>query len=74
MIRQIPDDQEVYLDKEGFTSIIFDLCVRVGESGSSDAIDGRALTTHLEEIDPEGAAAGELRVWNSGRTVFDKLP
>lgn len=70
-LRQVPDNQEVYIDKDGFTSIIVEIDERVGESGSSAEIDGTALTTHLREIvgdDIEG-----LKVWNTTPTQFSKL-
>ncbi|KAI6779456.1 ran guanine nucleotide release factor-like protein [Emericellopsis cladophorae] len=70
-LRQVPDNQEVWIDKDGFTSIIFDIVERVGEPGSSPQIDGRALTTHLEDLvgeDTEG-----LKVWNTAETEFSRL-
>ncbi|KAI1371908.1 Mog1p/PsbP-like protein [Hypoxylon crocopeplum] len=70
-IRQVPDNQEVYIDKDGFTSIIFDINERVGGPGSSAEIDGRALTTHLQELvgdDIEG-----VKVWNTTPTLFTRL-
>ncbi|KAI0505361.1 Mog1p/PsbP-like protein [Xylaria bambusicola] len=70
-LRQVPDNQEVYIDKDGFTSIIIEINERVGEDGSSEEIDGTALTTHLREIvgdDIEG-----LKVWNTTPTQFSKL-
>jgi len=70
-LRQVPDNQEVWIDKDGFTSIIFDITERVGEAGSGPEIDGKALTTHLEELvgnDVEG-----LKVWNTAETVFSRL-
>jgi len=71
-IRQVPDNQEVYLDKDGFTSIIFDITERVGPPGSSDATDGAALTIHLEEIVDSDVES--LKVWSTTRTQFSKLP
>ncbi|KAI0542492.1 hypothetical protein GGR58DRAFT_497043 [Xylaria digitata] len=70
-LRQVPDNQEVYIDKEGFTSIIVEINERVGGGGSSPEIDGAALTTHLEEV--VGADAEGLKVWNTTRTQFSKL-
>lgn len=70
-LRQVPDNQEVFIDKDGFTSIIFDITERVGGAGSSDEIDGRALTTHLEEL--VGTDADTVKVWNSTETEFSKL-
>lgn len=62
----------MYLDKDGFTSIIFDITERVGGPGSSDVTDGEALTTHLEEI--VDSETDILKVWSTTRTKFSKLP
>jgi len=70
-LRQVPDTQEVYIDKTGFTSIIFEICERVGPAGSGAEIDGRALTTHLEEL--VGDDVDTVKVWNSTETVFSNL-
>ncbi|KAI0474235.1 Mog1p/PsbP-like protein [Xylaria cf. heliscus] len=70
-LRQVPDNQEVYIDKEGFTSIIVEINERVGSEGSSAEIDGRALTTHLEEV--VGEDVDRLKVWNTTPTQFSKL-
>ena len=67
----MPDNQEVYIDKDGFTSIIFEICERVGPSGSSAEIDGRALTTHLEDL--VGDDADTVKVWNTTDTEFSEL-
>ncbi|KAI8627491.1 Mog1p/PsbP-like protein [Xylariaceae sp. FL1651] len=71
-LRQVPDNQEVYIDKDGFTSIIFEINERVGGGGSSAEIDGRALTTHLEEIVGEDDVE-RLKVWNTTPTQFSRL-
>jgi hypothetical protein len=71
-IRQVPDNQEVYLDKESLTSIVFDILERVGPPGSSDATDGTALTIHLEEI--ARSDVDTLKVWGTTSTKFSKLP
>lgn len=71
-IRQVPDHQEVYLDKDGFTSIIFDITERVGVAGRGPAIDGAALTTHLEDI--VDSDTDTVKVWNTSNTKFSKLP
>ncbi|RDL30449.1 Ran-interacting Mog1 protein [Venustampulla echinocandica] len=70
--RQVPDHQEVFLDKDGFTSIIFDITERVGLPGSGPAIDGAALTTHLEDI--VDSEVDTVQVWNTSNTEFSKLP
>lgn len=61
----------MFIDKDGFTSIIFDITERVGGSGSSPEIDGKALTTHLEEL--VGTDVDTVKVWNSTETSFSKL-
>jgi hypothetical protein len=71
-IRQVPDHQEVYLDKDGFTSIIFDITERVGQPGTGPAIDGAALTTHLEDI--VDSDTDIVKVWSTSNTIFSKLP
>lgn len=70
-LRQVPDNQEVYIDKEGFTSIIFDITERVGPAGSTPEIDGRAMTTHLEEL--VGTDVDTVKVWNTTETQFSRL-
>jgi len=69
-LREVPDNQEVYIDKDGFTSIIFDITERVGKSGGLEN-DGRALTTHLEEL--VGDDADTVKVWNTTETQFSHL-
>lgn len=71
-IRQVPDHQEVYLDKDGFTSIIFDIAERVGLPGTGPATDGAALTTHLEDI--VDTDVDTVKVWSTSNTMFSKLP
>jgi len=71
-IRQVPDHQEVYLDKDGFTSIIFDITERVGVAGSGPAVDGAALTTHLEDI--VDSEIDIVKVWKTTTTQFSRLP
>ncbi|RYC56658.1 hypothetical protein CHU98_g9550 [Xylaria longipes] len=71
LLRQVPDNQEVYIDKDGFTSIIVEINERVGSEGSTAEIDGAALTTHLEEV--VGEDVERLKVWNTTPTQFSKL-
>jgi len=52
-IRQVPDHQEVYLDSNGFTSIIFDITERV----ENVATDEEALKFHFDDI-VSGSAEG----------------
>ncbi|KAK6069612.1 ran guanine nucleotide release factor [Seiridium cupressi] len=70
-IREVPDHQEVWIDKDGFTSIVFDINERIGEKGSGPEIDGRALTTHLEEV--VGDDLDRVKVWNTTPTLFSRL-
>ena len=46
MIRQVPDNQEVYLDKNGFTSLTFDITERVSHLST----DKEALEYHFADI------------------------
>ncbi|KAI1501531.1 hypothetical protein F5X99DRAFT_382215 [Biscogniauxia marginata] len=70
-LRQVPDNQEVWIDKDGFTSIIFDITERVGGPGSSPEIDGRSLTVHLEDL--VGEDLDRVKVWNTTPTIFSHL-
>ncbi|KAL1306017.1 hypothetical protein AAFC00_004147 [Neodothiora populina] len=70
-IRQVPDTQEVFLDKDGFTSIVFDILERVGEEENCKT-DLEALKYHLEDIvedDTEGT-----QVWETNSAFLQKLP
>ena len=66
-LRQVPDHQEVYLDKEGFTSISFDILERV----EPVADGGEALRYHLEDITE---TEGQRQVLSSGSVKFLHLP
>ncbi|KAI0005219.1 hypothetical protein F4779DRAFT_621137 [Xylariaceae sp. FL0662B] len=70
-LRQVPDHQEVYIDKDGFTSIIFEITERVGGPGSNAEIDGQALTTHLEDLVQDDI--DRVKVWNTTPTLFSRL-
>ncbi|KAJ9149151.1 Mog1p/PsbP-like protein [Coniochaeta hoffmannii] len=70
-LREVPDNQEVWIDKDGFTSIIFDITERVGPAGSGLETDGRALTTHLEDL--VGSDIDTVKVWNTTETQFTNL-
>lgn len=70
-IREVPDNQEVWIDQDGFTSIIFDITERVGSSGSGPEIDGRAMTTHLEDM--VGSDIDTVKIWNTAETEFTRL-
>ncbi|KAG5985310.1 hypothetical protein E4U55_006790 [Claviceps digitariae] len=70
-LRQVPDNQEVWIDKNGFTSIIFDITERVGGPGHGPEIDGRAMTTHLEDM--VGSDIDTVKIWNTAETEFSRL-
>ncbi|KAI5460266.1 hypothetical protein BGZ63DRAFT_244434 [Mariannaea sp. PMI_226] len=70
-LREVPDNQEVWIDKDGFTSIIFDITERVGGSGSGPEIDGKAMTAHLEDM--VGSDIDTVRIWNTAETEFSRL-
>lgn len=70
-LRQVPDNQEVWIDQDGFTSIIFDITERVGPSGSGPKIDGQAMTDHLEDM--VGADINTVKIWNTAETEFTRL-
>lgn len=67
----MPDTQEVWIDKDGFTSIIFDITDRVGAAGRGPEIDGRAMTTHLEDM--VGTDIDTVKIWNTAETEFTRL-
>ncbi|KAG5951419.1 hypothetical protein E4U53_003124 [Claviceps sorghi] len=70
-LREVPDNQEVWIDKDGFTSIIFDITERVGGPGNGPEIDGRAMTTHLEDM--VGSDIDTVKIWNTAETEFNRL-
>ncbi|KAG5953557.1 hypothetical protein E4U58_000340 [Claviceps cyperi] len=70
-LRQVPDTQEVWIDKDGFTSIIFDITERVGGPGDGPEIDGHAITTHLEDM--VGSDIDAVKIWNTAKTEFNRL-
>lgn len=49
-IRQVPDNQEVYLSTSGFTSLTFDITERVAHLPTDTA----ALEYHFDDIVAEG--------------------
>lgn len=60
------------MDKDGWASIIIDITKRVGGPGSGPAIDGAAMTAHLEDI--VAPDIDTVQVWQSSNTEFSKLP
>ncbi|KAI7155191.1 hypothetical protein KC352_g27692, partial [Hortaea werneckii] len=67
-IRQVPDHQEVWLDRDGYTSVVFEILERV-EKGS----DEEALKYHLEDL-VEEEDMGRMKVWGSNTAFSAKLP
>lgn len=65
-IRQVPDTQEVYLDREGFSTVIFDILERV-EKGN----DEEALKFHLSDIVDEDAS--QTRIFNVQESKLAKM-
>jgi len=61
-LRQVLDNQEVYLDSNGYTSLVVEILERV-EKGS----DREALEWHLKDItDGEDDGDGAVKVWAVG--------
>lgn len=59
----------MYLDKDGFTSIVFDILERV-EVGEKTDID--ALKHHLQDIIEDDN--DETKTWTSNSAIFSKFP
>lgn len=57
-IRQVPDNQEVYLDKNGFTSLTFDITERVSHLST----DKEALEYHFADIVAENDTKNILSI------------
>ncbi|KAH0544002.1 hypothetical protein FGG08_001769 [Glutinoglossum americanum] len=66
-IRQVPDHQEVYLDKDGFASIIFDLT----EQPDSVTTDEAALKLHLDDIFDSD---DDVKLWYQNTTRLLHFP
>lgn len=73
-IRQVPDNQEVYLDQDGFTSIVFDILERVDVGEQNSDLD--ALKYHLSDIveEDDTTTATAARTYSTNNAVFNKLP
>ena len=61
----------MWIDQDGFTSIIFDITQRVDAPGAGLERDGRALTIHLEDL--VGDDTDSVKVWNTTETQFSNL-
>ncbi|KAI9868427.1 MAG: multicopy suppressor of ts gsp1 [Trichoglossum hirsutum] len=66
-IRQVPDHQEVYLDKDGFASIIIDIT----ERPDSVTTDEAALELHLDDI---FGSDDQVRLWYQNRAQLSHFP
>ncbi|KAK8175181.1 ran-interacting Mog1 protein [Phyllosticta citrichinensis] len=60
-IRQVPDNQEVYLERDGFTSVIFDIMERVEQSQAAN--DEEALKFHYSDM--VGDSNDATHFWHS---------
>ncbi|KAK4960170.1 hypothetical protein LTR10_003061 [Elasticomyces elasticus] len=65
-LRQVPDHQEVYLDKDGYTSIVVDILARVEKEN-----DQEALKYHLKDLVQEDE--GEVTTWDISEVKMGKL-
>lgn len=73
-IRDVPDHQEVWLSKTGFTNIIIEINQRL--SSQEAPTDEDALKFHFRDLaeSTEASAADETRFWSSGKAVLSKMP
>lgn len=69
-IREVPDTQEVYLDKDGFTSVIFDLTERIEEAEART--DEEALKYHFQ--DTVGDSNDVTRFWQTNVATLLRMP
>lgn len=67
-IRQVPDHQEVWLDRDGYTSVVFEILERVEKDSNEEA-----LKYHLEDLVEEDDI-GRMKVWGSNTAYMSKLP
>ncbi|KAI9754426.1 MAG: multicopy suppressor of ts gsp1 [Lichina confinis] len=62
-IRQVPDNQELYLSQTGFTSVVFDLTERVSDVGVAN--DRDALEYHFNDIvEVDDIITGRVKRWD----------
>lgn len=66
----MPDNQEVYIDANGLTSIIFDITERVDEA--TTRTDEDAVRYHFQDI--VSVAADETRFWQSAVATLSRMP
>ncbi|KAI9833811.1 MAG: multicopy suppressor of ts gsp1 [Phylliscum demangeonii] len=55
-LRQVPDSQEVYLARTGFSSVVFDLTERVEAGGGGDGANANDNDNDNPSADPDAAA------------------
>lgn len=68
-IREVPDTQEVWIDRNGLTSVIFDLTERVDEPEARN--DEEALKYHLSDI---VEADDTLQTWQFNVASLARMP
>lgn len=69
-IRQVPDNQEVYLERDGFTSVIFDIMERVEQDQAAN--DEEALKFHYADM--VGDSNDATQFWHSNVAVLSRMP
>jgi hypothetical protein len=70
-IRQVPDNQEVYLDGDGFSSVVVEILERV------DLPDNEALEYHLRDLvddEEDDVTSDKTKVWWRGEARGARLP
>lgn len=78
-IRQIPDNQEVYLHRTHLTSIVFDILERVQSPDHPCSTDHEALLYHYRDVTEEGhvrpgTESEEVsKIWESRKIVIPSL-
>jgi hypothetical protein len=68
-IREVPDHQEVYLDTNGLTSVIFDITERITPEQAST--DEEALKYHFNDI--VSGTTDTTKFWHGGSAVLTKM-
>lgn len=77
-LRQVPDNQEVYLAKTGLTSIVFELTERAARPEHPCDTDEEALRYHYEDmvadISTHGVGSAETtHVWFTNQVIITHL-
>ena len=72
-IRQVPDHQEVFLDRYGFASIIFEIDEYVSEGDHGETLDDhQALLYHFDDI--VSGTNEEIHIESSDCLTIPSLP